>query len=243
MTYASLSGRARTSATSPQAHAICDRCGFRYNFVDLIWQYEWRGATLQNIRILVCKKCLDIPQENVRSIVVPADPQPIINARVQDFDNASNDYLSPTTNATDPTTGLQVPSTNIITGADGSPQIRQNIGAPAGEEIIGQAPLVNTVTYAATLSPLSISSNGSKTVSMSFSAPHGLTSGQQIGVVGAALPLANGIFSVTVVTATLITYITGAPVPSASLLTATTIVRTANVGVPYNAGAVPQSGV
>ena len=94
MAYASQSGRARTSASNPQAHAICDRCGFRYNWVDLRWQYDWRGATMQNIRILVCKECYDKPQEQLRAIVVPADPTPIVNARVQDFAYAETNYIT-----------------------------------------------------------------------------------------------------------------------------------------------------
>ena len=85
MGYASQAGRARTNAKSPQAHAICDRCGFRYNWVNLTWQYDWRGASLQNLKVLVCEDCYDAPQEQLRAIVVPADPTPIINARVQDF--------------------------------------------------------------------------------------------------------------------------------------------------------------
>jgi len=85
MGYASQAGRARTSSSNPQAHAICDRCGFRYNHVNLSWQYDWRGASLQNLRLLVCSDCYDAPQEQLRAIVVPADPTPIINARVQDF--------------------------------------------------------------------------------------------------------------------------------------------------------------
>ncbi|NBS24640.1 MAG: hypothetical protein EBS78_11870, partial [Altererythrobacter sp.] len=92
MSYASQSGRAKTSATNPQAHAICDRCGFRYNHAELKWQYDWRGAMIQNIKILVCDTCYDTPQEQLRSIVVPADPTPIINARVQDFETAETNY-------------------------------------------------------------------------------------------------------------------------------------------------------
>lgn len=85
MGYASQAGRARTDPRNPQAHAICDRCGFRYNWVNLRWQYDWRGASMQNIRLLVCEDCYDVPQEQLRAIVVPADPTPIVNARVQDF--------------------------------------------------------------------------------------------------------------------------------------------------------------
>jgi hypothetical protein len=85
MGYASQAGRARTSAKNPQAHAICDRCGFRYNHVDLRWQFDWRGTSLQNIRLLVCSSCTDEAQQQLRAIVIPADPVPIVNPRIQDF--------------------------------------------------------------------------------------------------------------------------------------------------------------
>ena len=243
MAYASQAGRARTSSTSPQAHAICDRCGFRFNFVDLQWQYEWRGAALMNNKNLVCRRCLDTPQENVRSIIVPADPQPIVNARVQDFDAAGNDYMVATTYTTDPRTGLPVPTSVVLTDQSGNPLMYPSIGAPAGEQILGQAPLVNAAQWAQTLTPLSITSSGTKTIAVSFAAPHGLTTGAQIGVLGSLKGLVDGIFTVTAVTATLLNYTFGKVVPAASLLTATTVVRTANIGVPYNASGVPQTGV
>lgn len=121
MGYASQSGRARTSSRNPQAHAICDRCGFRYNHVDLRWQYDWRGASMQNIKLLVCDDCYDTPQQQLRSIVVPADPSPIINARTQDFVTAETNTrytsgstltpLSGTGNGSIATITLAVPST------------------------------------------------------------------------------------------------------------------------------------
>lgn len=85
MAYASKSGRARTSASSPRSHAICDRCGFRYNHDALQWQFDYRGTTLKNIRLLVCSRCLDIPQEQLRAIIVPADPLPVNQPRIEPF--------------------------------------------------------------------------------------------------------------------------------------------------------------
>ena len=85
MGYASKSGRARTSPTNPRAHAICDRCGFRFNHDRLRWQFEWRGAALMNIRKLVCRPCYDTPQQQLRAIIIPADPLPIRNPRVEPF--------------------------------------------------------------------------------------------------------------------------------------------------------------
>lgn len=75
-------GRARTDETHPQAHAICDRCGFRYNLRDLRWQVDWRGPQLQNLRRLVCEPCYDDYQPNgQRTFILPPDPIPVSNPR------------------------------------------------------------------------------------------------------------------------------------------------------------------
>ena len=84
-------GRAAVSPSNPRAFAICDRCGFLYNHVHLQWQFDYRGAALMNTRILVCDSCLDVPQNQLRNIVIPADPTPIMNARIQDYLLAEND--------------------------------------------------------------------------------------------------------------------------------------------------------
>ena len=81
MGYASQSGRARVSSKNPQALAVCDRCSMWYNHSDLAWQYDWGGASLINKRILVCQPCNDIPQNQLRAIVLPADPVPVMNPR------------------------------------------------------------------------------------------------------------------------------------------------------------------
>lgn len=92
MAYASIAGRARTSSRNPQAHAICDRCGGRFNHVDLNFQYDWAGATMQNKRLLVCRSCLDVAQQQLRAITLPGDPPPIINPRPENFFTASTDF-------------------------------------------------------------------------------------------------------------------------------------------------------
>ena len=133
MGYASQSGRARTSATNPQAHAICDRCGFRYNHVNLKWQYDWAGASLINKRILVCNTCYDEPQEQLREIVVPADPMPIINPRVQDFVTAEqNTRVTSGQNTTDPVTGIPIINGDTRITQDDSVRVTQQTGEPPG---------------------------------------------------------------------------------------------------------------
>lgn len=72
---------ASVSRTNPRALGNCDRCDFTYNLSDLTWQYQWVGNKLQNLRILVCPSCLDKPQMQLRSIVIPPDPVPVLNPR------------------------------------------------------------------------------------------------------------------------------------------------------------------
>jgi len=74
-------GKARVSARNPQAWAVCDRCYDLRNLVDLQWQFEWAGNKLVNQRILVCDRCLDIPQQQLMSRVLSADPIPVKNPR------------------------------------------------------------------------------------------------------------------------------------------------------------------
>ena len=78
-------GRATVNPDAPSAWATCDRCGLNYNLRALNWQYDWRGATLQNLRLLVCGRCLDEPSPWLRSVVLPPDPAPIFNARPEPY--------------------------------------------------------------------------------------------------------------------------------------------------------------
>ena len=72
----------RVNPDRPEAQAICDRCGRAFNHVDLVWQYDWRGDSLTNLRILVCQDgCEDEPQEQFRPRILPPDPEPVENAR------------------------------------------------------------------------------------------------------------------------------------------------------------------
>lgn len=148
MGYASRAGRARTSTRSPQAHAICDRCGGRFNHIDLRWQFDWAGAALINKRILICQRCEDVPQQQLRAITVPADPVPIMNPRPQDFVAASTDYRTTSgQNTVDPKTGIPVigGSTRVTEG--GVNRVTQQTGeAPGGLNIIPGA-LLNEVDY------------------------------------------------------------------------------------------------
>jgi len=120
MSYASRLGRARISAKNPQAAAVCDRCGGVLNHVDLSWQFDWAGAGLINKRLLVCRPCTDTPQQQLRSIVLPADPPVVMNARPQDYVTASTDRrVTSGQDAVNFKTGIPVPGGDVrITQAD-----------------------------------------------------------------------------------------------------------------------------
>lgn len=78
-------GRARVNTSNSRAFAVCDRCGIWVNHEDLSWQFEWSATHLYNKGLLVCRRCLDKPFEQLRTIVLPPDPLPVLNARVENF--------------------------------------------------------------------------------------------------------------------------------------------------------------
>lgn len=131
MGYASRSGHATTNSRNPRAHAICDRCGRRWNHVDLSWQFDWRGTALMNLQQLVCRPCLDKPQEQLRAIVLPSDPTPIRNPRPEYFISYEQDVRQTSgQNTVDPVTGLPVPGGNTRITQDGNTRTPQATGEP-----------------------------------------------------------------------------------------------------------------
>lgn len=80
------SGRGKVSIRKPSALAVCDLCGFTYNLTDLVWQVQWSGVKLQNLRLLVCRRtCQDTPQPQLKTIIIPPDPMPVLNPRPENY--------------------------------------------------------------------------------------------------------------------------------------------------------------
>ena len=242
MAYASIAGRARTSSRSPSAHAICDRCGGKFNFVDLHWQYDWRGAVIQNLRILVCRECLDKPQEQLRAIVVPADPTPIMNARTEPFCIDETTFRSLSGETIDPETGIPIPSTILRVTEDCLNRTIDPFGLPVGLTQNAVMPYNGAIqkAFGVPLQLLSVVSNDTATVTVTCSKVHGLQTNDQISVEGLADTDACGFFSVTVLTATAFTYMCYGSIPSQSLLTPTTLMITCLVGLPCDYEQIPQ---
>lgn len=132
MAYASKLGRARISAKNPQAAAVCDRCGGVVNHTSLSWQFDWAGAGLINKRLLVCGHCMDTPQQQLRSIVLPADPPVIMNARPEYYVQASTDYRTTQGNTVNAKTGIAVPGGDTRITQDDKKRVPQQTGFANG---------------------------------------------------------------------------------------------------------------
>jgi len=236
-------GRASVSSRNPRAFAICDRCGFLFNHNHLQWQFDYAGAGLINKRILVCSPCLDTPQNQLRAIVLPQDPTPIDNARVQDYYTAETTTLAVSQGAqTDPTTGIPIYPTVSLVNEDGSTPTTQPIGAPTGLDQNAVQPQFLSTAYRVNVNPTSVLANGTSTVTVNCSTPHGLATNAQVSVEGLSKNAADGMYSVTVTTATQFTYQTNSAIPSGNLLQGTTLIVTALVGLPYGYTQIPQTG-
>lgn len=132
MAYASKAGRAHADPRNPQAFGVCMRCGIWYQRNELRDQFDWRGAALQNLYILVCRYCLDRPQEQLRAIVVPADPTPIIRPSPEFFISDEQSARYTQGNTTDFITGIPIPGGDERTTEDDATRVVQQTGEPPG---------------------------------------------------------------------------------------------------------------
>ena len=85
MTTWRFHGKAAVDSKDPVAWATCGRCGFNYNITDLRWQPHWAGQSLVSTKLLVCHTCYDVPSVFQRALLLPADPDPVWNARPEPY--------------------------------------------------------------------------------------------------------------------------------------------------------------
>lgn len=251
MGYASKQGRARINPSAPQAAGVCDRCGFVHNHADLRWQYDWRGASLANLRLLVCPTCYDAPQQQLRAIVLPADPVPVQNPRIQNFVEAESDYRTTSgQNTTAPFVGIPVPGNDRRITENDEYRVTQEVGQTAsrtnyqpGLQQGAIMPLQNQTAYAVTLPVSAMTANSTATITVDCSASHGLSNGDQVSVAGSGLTLTDGFYTVAVTSPTQFTYMVNSAVLSGTaLLLNSTLIKTANVGLPLDMTDIPQTG-
>lgn len=239
--YASKAGRAITNPAQPEAQAVCDRCGMWYQRGKLRNQKDWRGAALLPLYLFVCDECYDTPQEQLRAIVVPADPMPVRFALVEPFLQDETNFHTATAPPTiDSATGIPIPGSTVFVTDAGAYMTEQPIGAPAGLEAAAVMPLFDGAPYRVALPLLSVSSLGTGPITVTCSSAHGLATNDQISVSGLSDKRACGFFSVAVTTATAFTYLPVPVIPSGALLTGATRIITAKVGVPLGFEQIPQ---
>jgi hypothetical protein len=215
----------------------------------LQFQFDWAGASLINKRILVCETCNDVPQQQLRAIVLPADPVPILNPRIQDYNTAESDYRITQGNTTNTQTGIPVPGGDTRITQNSNTRVTQQVGGTRadrsqqpGLDQNAVMPLQGTTAYYVTLPLVSVSSNGAGLATVTCSSAHSLSTGDQISVEGLSTATANGFYTVTVTTATAFTYQLNPVLSAGSLLTGTTKMVTTNVGLPYDTDQIPQTG-
>jgi len=210
----------------------------------MVWQMQWMGAKLGNLRILVCCRCLDVPSEQKRAIVVPADPMPVIQPRTQDYYDAETNLRAisaPT--VYDLVTGIPVPGTTTLVTQDGQNLSTQNVGIPADLDPGAVMPLQGTTAYHVAIPLTSVYSLGDNTVYVTCPSAHGLSTGAQIIAQGLTNKHACGAYNVTVTTGTAFNYTANVVIPSGPLLAGTSQIVTANVGLPLDFVQLPQTGL
>jgi hypothetical protein len=132
MGYASKLGRAQIDSSSPSAAAVCDRCGFVYNHKNLRWQWDYRGRSLANTRILVCETCLDTPQPQLKPRILPPDPVSISNARPERYREYETNTRVTQGDSVDFWTGLPISGGDTRTTENGDTRVTQQTGEPPG---------------------------------------------------------------------------------------------------------------
>lgn len=230
-------GRAKVSTRNPEAFAICDDCGFLFNHSELRWQMEWGGNKLINKRQLVCRRCNDIPNTQLRAIVLPADPLPIMNPRVQNYQAAVTDYRTTSgQNTVDPTTGIPIPGNTMRITENDDYRVTQQTGEPPGGKNTLPGTDPNAVTYRVISNA---ANNGSGLIRLTVNTTSGMITGQQVTVRDVTgTTEANGNWAITIISLTQIDL--QGSVFSNAYVTGGYVVN--NPSLPYNFIEIPKTG-
>jgi len=67
----------------------------------MVWQYRYAGSELINTRLLVHPDEYDIPNEQFKTLILPPDPDPLMNARPEQYVIDETDWLTAGTRGQD----------------------------------------------------------------------------------------------------------------------------------------------
>jgi len=236
-------GHAFVNPSAPSAWGRCDRCGFIYNHKALRFQFDFRGPQLQNLRFLVCERCYDKPQAQLKPILTTQDPVPVLNARPDSYDMYNTSNLAEPGFTINTATGIPVPNNVDLITEDGQNLTVQPIGKPADLDPNALMPLINQTQFDVLLPVTSITAFGTTTIQVTTSSPHNLVTGSQISVTGTTNNAVMGMYSVTVSgSQTVFTYQANSAIPSGGLLGSNTRIVTASVGIPPQYTQIVQTG-
>lgn len=143
----------------------------------------------------------------------------------------------------DPMTGLQFASVYNIITETGNVRSTQATGIPTGLNADAVAPQYMETQYDRELDLVSVSANGTYTITVTTSTPHGLINNSQIAVEGVTNNIAAGFYSVTKVSATVFTYLVSVPIAASNLLGSETRISVVLVGLPTDYNQIPQTGI
>jgi hypothetical protein len=171
--------------------------------VNLRWQYDWAGASLINKRILVCNTCYDEPQQQLRAIIIPADPTPIINPRVEPYawDEIDRRQVSGN-NTTNAQTGIPVQQGDTrVTTIDGDIPDRTRVTQQTGEAPYGTNQKPGTDPNAVTYRDITnVTNNGIGVIRVTVSVTSGFITGQRVIINDVdGVDAANGKWTITVI--------------------------------------------
>lgn len=134
-------GRAQVNPEAPRAFAVCDRCAVWYNHYELRFQLDYRGLKLQNLRILVCERCYDDPQPQLKPKLIGPDPLPVLNARPESFYVDETDLIVSDTGdfyVTDTGLNIETHTTSIRPGSS-------TVTGMSSLDFIDKASMIGTV--------------------------------------------------------------------------------------------------
>ena len=120
MSYRPHGKHVRIDSQSPNGLGICDYTGFVFNKKDLIKQMEWRGNAIVWTGLYVGRPYADVPNEQNRPPILPPDPIPFLNARVQQMELQHANTISV------PVNNIFTPANALWTDEDGREALPAN---------------------------------------------------------------------------------------------------------------------
>lgn len=151
MGFGNIAGKCVTDPNKPRAQGVCDDCGEWFQLSTLRKQMQYMGTSPRWTGYLVCSRCLDVPQPQLKPQRLPPDPVPVPNPRTEVF--STIDYPQGFTEYTMWAQGQPLPYGVELMDGNGEP-ILDNYGQPIFLYIGSDGPALLSQLYAMTDIPV-----------------------------------------------------------------------------------------